>query len=238
MLLALSFGRAHDGKWTKVWHVLPPGLPPHFWIHLEIHRTRKRYIQSTGFLGCLINLQQLHFTFLQTYLKPWIECISMTHPSTLVDTHYATGVEILFNSDSLRRPPDQLFVQLSQLHDVSQSCVLSVLPRLLRSYIFVLRKHRNSLYSGSDFDTMQQVRVAGMKFFISCQQFLKISSPETWSSRASLLLIVEQENIFLSNEEGEVEDALSGNIEDAATAILTGAQLCFGIPDNCSQHLI
>jgi hypothetical protein len=204
-----------------------------------IEQEKGIYNQLSSLKKCLIiNPMQLHSSFLRTYFKPWIECISATYSSTLVDTHYAAGAEILFNADTLRQPPDQLFVELSQLHDIPQSCILPVLPRLLRSYISGLKKHRNSLYSGSDIDIMQQVRVAGMKFFVSCQRFLKISSSETWSSRASLLLIVEQENIFVPNDGEEAEEALGGNVKDAVTAILTGAQSCFGVPDNFSQHLI
>lgn len=135
----------------------------------------------------------------------------MAHASdsmkTLLEQIYTAGVETIFNTDTLRQlsSPESvnpLFEPLEQFNKSKSAMLLLIMPRLFSSFLYIIKKHRSALFpqvqsqpSGASWGNL---RAAGMRFYASCQDLLKHSNlvAESWTTRASLLALVEEENLF------------------------------------------
>jgi hypothetical protein len=115
---------------------------------------------------------------------------------------YTAGIETIFCIDILRQlseatSDNNLFTCLSQ---IKSNSALVALPRLFSSFCGCIRRSRGTLFgSKNDISTtgsLDQLRLVGMRFYASCDQFLQSSEANVWSTRAALLNIVEQENLF------------------------------------------
>ncbi len=138
----------------------------------------------------------------------------------LLSLLYTAGVETLFNVDTLRSATEPqaettLDTALKQIAITRPTAVLQCLPRLFRSFIEVVKKHRGLLFcQGSSINqnqlsssNMDQARSASMKNF-AMHDTLANQVPAnalTWQTKSELLVIVDEEDLHSPN------DALSIN---------------------------
>jgi hypothetical protein len=165
-----------------------------------------------------------------------MECV-LVKPScsiygTLVQNSHTAGVETLFNLDILRQIIDiksenTLFEAFKNIGvTFHKGLVLAVLPGIFASFLQCIKKSRSSLFSqGSNQSgaVTEEIRAAGMRFFVSCQCLLHEagSTDQTWSTRVALLTLVDKENLF-SNHQSDAELILKQNVELAIPVLSCG----------------
>jgi hypothetical protein len=117
------------------------------------------------------------------------------------------GVETLFNLDILRQSYDSksenlLVESLGKLSSTDGELVMQNLPNILAQYIPAIKRHRGALFSqssqtqpGASLDGFHE---SGMRFFTLILGLLNDSKQDcrAWQTRASLLQIVDRENVF------------------------------------------
>lgn len=128
--------------------------------------------------------------------------------STIRTDIYQAGIDTLFNVDTLRQVQEYSLSEV--LRNAAKTCpdaALSCLPRIFQSFLEVINKHRNTLFSqGSNRGpgaSLEQARTAGLRFFASCNSVLD-DVPDTehvWRTRAVLLGTVEERQLLGSNDD-------------------------------------
>lgn len=125
--------------------------------------------------------------------------------SLLTEYLYDAGIETVFNLDSLRHltkseSENSLFDALQQ---IETKPVLLILPRIFSSFVQAIKKYRGALFPQTSSQTPEatwgNLRVTGMRFYASCQALLYDPRyvAESWTTRASLLALVEEETLFI-----------------------------------------
>jgi len=151
---------------------------------------------------------------LQTHLKSWFQTLSApwaSHDDSFKTAILDAGVETLFNLDVLRQSYDSksenlLVKALEKMSFTDADLVLQNLPNILAQYISANRKHRGALFSqGSQTQpgaSLEELRETGMHFFTLIMGLVNDSKQDcrAWQTRALLLRIVEQENMFISKQ--------------------------------------
>lgn len=155
--------------------------------------------------------RQLYTAFLQSHILSWLRD-TIRHESHETVDSYVAGVEIIFNVDILRQAGDQkcdnsLKDVLAASVLVDPSTILGSLPRLLKSFVQSIKRHRSVLFSqGSNqtpSETALPIQAAGMAFFTLCNSLLtKTDNGDlVWHARVLLLEIVVQENLFSAHDD-------------------------------------
>ncbi|KAJ7630714.1 Urb2/Npa2 family-domain-containing protein [Roridomyces roridus] len=166
------------------------------------------------------NKKKLSFLFIQNHLHKWIAAASDCGSSGLQEELYVVGTEILFNVDTLRQPYDENHPLFTALQSIPDALTRPFLPRLFSSFVHSTRKHRGALHGQNE---------ANLTFFDSCQVLLTAAAPtsSTWETRAALLRVVAEENIFGSGQEPSLKSIVplalfaldSGDAEQASLSV-------------------
>ncbi|KAF5377547.1 hypothetical protein D9615_005195 [Tricholomella constricta] len=160
--------------------------------------------------------KKVYLAFLQGCLPHWLECA--TRPTSnepyksLLDAVYGAGAETLFSLDILRqvrdsRTENNLFETLALVLSSSNLEIYAVLPRLFSSYIDSIKKYRGALVSQGSTQLPgalnAEIQSSGMQFFASCLTLLdaRENSAQSWSTRVTLLSLVNQESLFNRTQE-------------------------------------
>ena len=183
-----------------------------------------------------IFLKQMYSTFVQSYLPHWLKCIGSLNDATqdaaFHETIFSAGTETLFNLEVLRQSQDlkvenTIFNAFDNLGKSYKRLILEALPKLFSQYIQSISRYRNALFGQGSHQqagtALNQLRAAGMCFFTFCQAYLDETDDHerAWTTRAALLDIVEQENLF--DKTPDVDCVFSRNVE-ASIAILASEQ--------------
>ncbi|KAL0579816.1 hypothetical protein V5O48_002227 [Marasmius crinis-equi] len=155
--------------------------------------------------------------FIQEHLSSWTEVVS-EKSNTMVRS---AGLESLFNLDVLRdsKMEQLLFDHLAML---PSETVVPTLPILFTAYIQTGRKYRGALFGQSaNRDSTPDFCAAGFRFLSSCQTILSRSNSPVavWTCRASLLDIVDRENL-LSGGSAPEHSAILRSVVNSALAEL------------------
>lgn len=188
----------------------------------------------------------MYSTFVQSYLPHWLKCIgslnNVTQDAAFYEIIFSAGTETLFNLEVLRQSQDSkventIFDAFENLGKSYQHLILEALPKLFSQYIQSISRYRNALFGqGShqqDGTALNQLHAAGMRFFTSCQTYLDETDDHerAWTTRAALLDIVEEENLF--DRILDVDCVFNRNVE-ASIAILASGQR--RRPNSVSPH--
>lgn len=138
---------------------------------------------------------------------------------------YAAGVETLFNLDILRDVKmENMFFDALRSFD-SKGLVLSGIPRIFESFIGFVKRHRSALFgqgSGhSAGSSVAEVQEAGMRFYFALRSLVD-GRPEceAWSTRVKLLILVDRENLYSSQQPNiDAKLTLQQDIELAITSL-------------------
>ena len=178
----------------------------------------------------------MYSTFVQSYLPHWLKCIgslnNATQAAAFHEVIFSAGTETLFNLEVLRQSQDlkvenTIFDAFDNLGKSYKRLILEALPKLFSQYIQSISKYRNALFGqGSQQQAgtaLNQLHAAGMCFFTSCQVYLDETDDHerAWTTRAALLDIVEEENLF--DRTLDVDCVFNRNVE-ASIAILASEQ--------------
>jgi hypothetical protein len=153
---------------------------------------------------------KLYQSFLQSHLKNWLQVLSgdyCSYDASLKIAILDTGVETLFNLDILRQNHDSktenhLVECLQLLAATEKTLVFNHISSLLVYYMQAVKKHRGALFGqGSHIQSgasMDEPRETGMQFCLTLLGLVQDSEKDSlaWTTRASLLEIVEKENLF------------------------------------------
>lgn len=169
---------------------------------------------------------QLFSVFIQQHLQSWILCvISGDGYSALApEDVYEAGVETIFNVDILRQTQDRddtvLSEPLSKAVDSDSTPLCQILPRLLGTYIQVVRKHRAALFGQSSHQaagsSADQARIASLRFIATCDS-ISGKTPDInvrWQTRVQLLQIMDAEGLYGATND-PVMEVLQQSKEDA-----------------------
>ena len=150
---------------------------------------------------------------MQTHLKSWFQTLSApwaSHDDSFKTAILDAGVETLFNLDILRQSYDSksenlLVESLEKMSSTDGDLVLQNLPNIIAQYISANKKHRGALFSqGSQTQpgaSLDEFRETGMHFFTLLMGLVNSKQDcRAWQTRALLLRIVEQENMFSSKQ--------------------------------------
>ncbi|EED81249.1 predicted protein [Postia placenta Mad-698-R] len=158
------------------------------------------------------NKRKIYSTFLQNHLLYWIHGMHLNtgdgaHLQEAVAGIYAAGVETMFGVDVLRSLEegkcDPALKNALAGTLAPNASTLDVLPRLLRSFIQSVRRHKTALFSqGSNRATdnvVAQVQGAGTAFYAMCDELVtragNIEPMRIWETRIKCLAIVEEERL-------------------------------------------
>ncbi|KAF9821856.1 hypothetical protein IEO21_00286 [Rhodonia placenta] len=158
------------------------------------------------------NKRKIYSTFLQNHLLHWIQGMHLNtgdgaHLQEAVAGIYAAGVETMFGVDVLRSLEegkcDPALKNALAGTLATNASTLDVLPRLLRSFIQSVRRHKTALFSqGSNRATdnvVAQVQGAGTTFYAMCDELVtragNIEPVRIWETRIKCLAIVEEERL-------------------------------------------
>lgn len=133
-----------------------------------------------------------------------------THP--LHHLIYSVGVDIIYNSDSLRTflennpktSTSDLFSSIlgpfTSPDPIVRSSLLRLLPKLYNDYVAALYKHRSSLFSSTPpgQQTHERIRLAALRFGDECLASLKNMGKEemqesVWKTILEVLQVTEKE---------------------------------------------
>ena len=152
---------------------------------------------------------QIFQTFLQSHLKNWLHAVAKDfgiHES-LKDGIVDAGIDTIFNLDNLRQSQDgntesALLQDLRTLNKSHGEIVMETLPQIYVHYIHSLKKHRSTLFGQGPLHSDDELHVAGVRFFVSCEGMLRghDQTSRVWTTRIILLQIVNQENLFHRNQ--------------------------------------
>ncbi|KAF7982078.1 hypothetical protein HWV62_30382 [Athelia sp. TMB] len=200
---------------------------------------------TTSFRNALSNSsnkRKIYQSFTQNHLVPWLTYLhrfsESTTPSQAKENVYAAGAEILFGIDILRPLQTQNSLAsaslppLEPLLSTHPLCVLSILPRLMYSFVHTIRKQRGALFAGGSnggIHALVEVRRTGMGFFGSCLGLLDIlNEVETiWETKVKLLQIVDTENLFVDGgADADGELLLKSTSDGALEALAGGSTTC------------
>ncbi|EGO00500.1 hypothetical protein SERLA73DRAFT_107635, partial [Serpula lacrymans var. lacrymans S7.3] len=163
--------------------------------------------------------RKLYVSFIGSYLDSWVQCISGIGRAdievtcqSLLENIYAAGFDTIFNIDTLRQTQDshsedKFFDFLVKSMPASSARILTITPRIFRSYVQCIHKYRGTLFSLDSSQSFErligQVKVAGMRFFASCSNLLDCAAEDTqlWSTRAALLAIVDSEKLYSATDQ-------------------------------------
>lgn len=180
--------------------------------------------------------KKMYSTFVQSYLPHWLKCIespiNATQDAAFHEIIFSAGAETLFNLEILRQSQDvkvenTIFDAFDNLGKSHKPFILEALPKLFSQYIQSISKYRSALFGqGSQQQAgtaLNQLHAAGMGFFTSCQVYLDETDDHerAWTTRAALLDIVEEENLF--DRTLDVDRVFNRSIE-ASIAILASEQ--------------
>lgn len=181
-------------------------------------------------------LQQIHQTFTQAHLVPWLQYLHRFPLSPNTDNMYTAGAEVLFALDILRPLHTQSSLAsaalppLQPLLSTQSASILFVLPRLLSSFVQAVLKNRGALFAtGSDGGTraVTEVRRMGIGFCGTCLELLEdVEEGEApWEARVKLLEIVHSEKLFVGvGAEAEGEVFLMRTADGAIEALAYGGE--------------
>ncbi|KAJ8084273.1 hypothetical protein PM082_003041 [Marasmius tenuissimus] len=186
--------------------------------------TAGRYIVTSYRRSLLVTAlkKKICTLFIQEHLSDWTTVVSQT-PTELHSAIRSGGLESLFNLDALRdsKLEQNLFDQLATFTSES---VIPALPMIFTAYIQTARKYRGALFGQSaNRDSMEDFCAAGFRFFSSCQTILSKSNSRVavWACRASLLDVVNQENLLSSGSSPEHSALLRGVIGSALAELIS-----------------
>ncbi|KAK0465330.1 Urb2/Npa2 family-domain-containing protein [Desarmillaria tabescens] len=173
--------------------------------------------------------KKLYSTFTQMYLGDWMTYISTdVAASILGENIYTAGVEILFSLDILRQSVDGDLTLFEVLEGVNMSSLLVNLPRLFRSFVTSVKRFRGALFgqgsSRQSIGGIEEVRSAGMHFFISSQPLLNASGleVEAWTAQVELLKVINEEALFTGSQR-DLEGIFTKVIENAISVLSTAS---------------
>ncbi|KAL4243177.1 hypothetical protein ABKN59_000993 [Abortiporus biennis] len=175
-------------------------------FRMIMHSARRSFSNSN-------NRKKLSSSFVDVNFSLWLDCmgIHVAHENpehTLVKEIYDTGIEVLFNVETMRliNEPNNTWLRDALARQCSESrrkdLVTACLPLLFTSFIHATRKYRGALFgqgsSQSAGSNAAQSRAALMNFFSICDSLLGdgMGDISTWHTRATLLDIVNTENLF------------------------------------------
>ncbi|KAG7450276.1 uncharacterized protein BT62DRAFT_962067 [Guyanagaster necrorhizus] len=171
--------------------------------------------------------KKLYSTFTQMYLCDWIAYTSPEAASSILGENiYAAGVEILFSLDILRQSVDGEIAFFDVLEGVDKPSLLGNLPRIFRSFVTTAKRFRGALFGqGSSRQStggVEEVRAAGMCFFVSSQPLLDASGLEAraWRAQVGLLKVIDEEALF-SNSQRDFEGVFAKVVENAISVLST-----------------
>ena len=176
-------------------------------------------------------LYQLLQTFLQSHLYNWLHAVARDfgiHES-LKSGIIEGGIDMIFNLDVLRQSQDgntesTLLQNLQILNKSHGKLVVETLPQIYLHYIHSLKKYRGTLFGqGSQHSggtALDELHGAGVRFFVSCEGLLRDhdQTSRVWSTRISLLQIVNKENLF-HRKESSTQVVLNQLLEISLTAL-------------------
>ena len=169
---------------------------------------------------------QLFSVFTQQHLQSWILCVNSGDSSSALapEDVYEAGVETIFNVDILRQTQDRddtvLSEPLSKAVASDYVPLCQILPRLLGTYIQVVRKHRAALFGQSSHQatgsSADQARIASLRFMATCDSISGKTSDVNvrWQTRVRLLQIVDAEGLYGATNDPVMEILRQSN-EDA-----------------------
>lgn len=179
--------------------------------------------------------------FTHAHLSPWLQYLHEFPLSFIGDNVYSAGAEILFALDVLRPLHTQNSLAsaslppLQPLLSTQSGSVLSVLHRLLSSFVNAVLKHRGALFTvGSDGSTraVTEVRKMGIGFCGACLELVGNAGEGKahWETRVRLLEIVYSEKLFVGVGAEAEEQFLLMKTAAVAVEALSGDgdfPLCF-----------
>ena len=101
---------------------------------------------------------------------------------------------------------------------------METLPQIYVHYIHSIKKHRGALFSQgplhSEKTALDELHGACVRFFVSCEGILRDhdQTSRVWTTRITLLQIVNQENLFHRNQPG-TQVVLNQLLETSLTAL-------------------
>ncbi|KAK2462096.1 hypothetical protein APHAL10511_006559 [Amanita phalloides] len=174
------------------------------------------------------NKKKICTLFVRQNFPRWLECIACILPcEQLQDSIYNAGLETFFNFDVLRHSHDSktgsvILNALQTLPELSKDAIAPALPRLFSSFLQAIKKYRSTLF-GQESNQIpcaatDELNASGLQFFIICQELLDDirSTPEAWTARNALLVIVDESNLFSSSMEHAINQISDLAIEALA----------------------
>ncbi|KAI8995332.1 Urb2/Npa2 family-domain-containing protein [Trametes punicea] len=186
----------------------------------SLDNSRALSVIVSSYRGTLSNSgskkKQLYTLFLEKYVDFWLKlatwsCGRESVQPQLASDIYDAGIETMFGLELLKPAADRkhdlaLADALERILRTSPEIVLRPLPRMFKSYVHTIRRHRGALFGQGSSQALGQVvdqfQAVAIGFYSLCSNLARAGGEGMyWRCRVSLLEVVEKENLFNSKDD-------------------------------------